>query len=146
MKFRTPARQALFAPLSHASDPVPQMNTTPLIDVLLVLLVILIITIPVQSHKVAIDLPPPGPAGVPPVIHRLTLAADGTTRWDGTAIDEATLKTRLIAHKADPAQPLLQMIVEAETPYVRFDRTLALVKREGVTKIGFAGNEAWGKF
>ncbi len=144
MQFKSPARRALFAPIHGEHDPVPQMNTTPLIDVLLVLLVILIITIPVQSHKLPIDLPPPGKASAPPVTHRLTLAADGTTRWDGTAIDEAALRTRLGALRSDPAQPLLEMQVDAETAYVRFDRTLALVKREGVTKLGFVGNEQWG--
>lgn len=146
MHMRNPHRRALFAPLHHASDPVPQMNTTPLIDVLLVLLVILIITIPVQSHKLPIDLPPAGKASAPPVIHRLSLAADGTTRWDGNAIDEATLIASLTAMKKDPARPLLQMIVDAETAYVRFDRTLAIVKREGITKLGFVGNEQWQSF
>lgn len=147
MPIRNPRRRALLAASpANTHDPLPQMNTTPLIDVLLVLLVILIITIPVQSHKLPIDLPPSGKPTTPPVTHRLTLAADGTTRWDGTAVDEATLRTRLAALKSDPAQPLLQMIVDAETPYVRFDRTLAIVKRQGVTKLGFVGNERWRTF
>jgi biopolymer transport protein ExbD len=143
MKFRSPARQALFAPLSNPHDPVPQMNTTPLIDVLLVLLVILIITIPVQSHKLPIDLPAGPASGKPPVTHRLTLAANGAYAWDGAALPDAALGAKLAALVNDPARPALVIETDGETRYDRFDATMAMIKRAGVTKLGFAGNERW---
>ncbi len=143
MKFRNPARAALFADLHHEFDPVPDMNTTPLIDVLLVLLVILIITIPVQSHKVAIDLPAGPPSNAPLITHRLTIAAGGAYAWDGVALADAALDARLAALVADPDRPALVIEADGDLRYDRFDRTIAAVKRAGVTKLGFAGNERW---
>jgi biopolymer transport protein ExbD len=143
MNFRNRHRRALFAPLRHEFDPVPQMNTTPLIDVLLVLLVILIITIPVQSHKLPVELPTGPSSGKPPVTHRLSLAANGAYAWDGAALPDAALKARLAALVSDPDQPALVIEADGETRYDRFDATMATIKRAGVAKLGFAGNERW---
>jgi biopolymer transport protein ExbD len=143
MKFKNPARQALFAPIRHEFDPVPVMNTTPLIDVLLVLLVILIITIPVQSHKLPVELPAGPRSGKPPVTHRLTIAANGAYAWDGASLADATLKARLEALANDPDQPAIVIEADGEARYDRFDATMVTIKRAGVTKLGFAGNERW---
>jgi biopolymer transport protein ExbD len=69
----------------------------------------LIITIPVQRPKLPINLPPPSESSIPLVTHRLTLAADGTMGWDGTAITEARLSERLAKLTTDPAQPFLEL-------------------------------------
>ncbi len=143
MKFRSPARQALFAPIHGAHDPEPMMNTTPLIDVLLVLLVILIITIPVQSHKLPIELPSGPSTGKPPVTHHLGIAAGGAYSWDGAALADAALPERLKALATDPDGASLIIEADGEARYDRFDRTMAIIKRAGVTKLGFAGNERW---
>jgi biopolymer transport protein ExbD len=125
-------------------EPIAEINTTPMIDVMLVLLVMLILTLPKPTHKIAVELPGAGSSlGVPPPVHNLTLNSAGASSWDGAAISSSDLTARLRALAVDPAKPLLQMRTDAETPYVRFDETLAQIKRAGVTQIGFVGNEAF---
>jgi len=128
-----------FAPLSG-------MNTTPLIDVMLVLLVMFIITIPLATHKVAVDLPSEtlGP-GVPPPVHLLEIDAAGALAWDGAPVPPAGLQPRLAAMLADPAAPVLHLKTDAATRYERFDETLAVIKKAGVTRLGFVGNEAFAR-
>jgi biopolymer transport protein ExbD len=131
---RTPLPAADFRPFS-------QMNTTPLIDVLLVLLIMFILTIPSQTHKVGIDLPRPVPGTTaPPETHRLAIAADGTLSWDGAAIADAELGTRLRALATRP-DAALQIESAAEARYARFDAVLAEIKRAGIARLGFVGNE-----
>jgi len=128
-----------FAPLSG-------MNTTPLIDVMLVLLVMFIITIPLATHKVAVDLPSEklGP-GVPPPVRLLEIDAAGGLAWDGAPVPPAALQPRLAAMLADPAAPVLHLKTDAATRYERFDETLAVIKKAGVTRLGFVGNEAFAR-
>ena len=122
-------------------QPFAQMNTTPLIDVLLVLLIMFILTIPAQTHKVAIDLPTPGPGiAAQPETHRLAIAADGALSWDGAPIADTALNARLRAISANP-DATLQLESAAEARYARFDAILAEVKRAGITRLGFVGNE-----
>ncbi len=89
---------------SDAHLPAPDLNTTPLIDIMLVLLIMFIVTIPVSTHKVPLELPQPGPTAVrgDPVVHRLDLSAAGTLAWDGAAVSDADLAARLQALKAEP--------------------------------------------
>jgi len=143
MHLRNPHRRALIVPLQHEFDPVPQMNTTPLIDVLLVLLVILIITIPVQSHKIAVELPAGPSSGKPPVTHHMGIAANGAYSWDGATLPDAALPARLQEIAKNPAGDSLIVEAGGEARYDRFDRTMAAIKSAGVTKLGFAGNERW---
>ncbi|MGE5722249.1 MAG: ExbD/TolR family protein [Sphingomonadales bacterium] len=118
-----------------------EVNTTPLIDVMLVLLIIFIISIPMMNHKVTIRLPAPGPAlSDQPTTYRLSLDARGAIFWNGAAISESALPARLAAIRDDPRAEL-QLGAAAETRYERYDRILAIVKRAGIERLGFAGNE-----
>jgi biopolymer transport protein ExbD len=118
------------------AQPIVDINTTPLVDVMLVLLIMFILIIPVTSHKVPLDLPRPGPA-VPAPVHRLDLDAAGRLFWDGAPIGAAELGRRLAAFAADPADPVLHMNADPETRYDRFDETLAAVRSAGIERLGF---------
>ena len=122
-------------------QPVAELNTTPLIDVLLVLLVMLILVVPVMTHKVRIDLPSGPPhKTLDPVIYRLNLDSDGGLSWNGARVDEATLPARLTAVRHDPAAEL-QLSADGTARYENYDRILATVKRAGIKRLGFVGNE-----
>lgn len=131
---------AFNVPPASGHLPAPEMNTTPLIDVMLVLLIFFIVTIPISSHKVPLDLPQGGPVtNAEPVIHRLTLDRAGALTWDGQAIGDGELPARLAALKAEPAAEL-HMQTDAEARYERFDQVLAQVKRAGIERLGMVGN------
>ena len=122
------------------SEPVPVINTTPLIDLMLVLLVMFIVSVPIATHKVPLDVGPPVPA--PPVpFHRIDLDAAGSVYWDGRAIAEAELAPRLARLAATPDAPELQIAADGATRYERVDETLAAVHRAGISRMGFVGNE-----
>ena len=121
-----------------------QMNITPLIDVLLVLLVMIMLSIPIATHKISIKIPPPGNASTkPPDINTLRINAAGTRLWNGEIVSEEKLKSLLRAMKADPANPVLHMTTDATARYEVFDFTLATVKRSGVERVGFIGNDRY---
>lgn len=126
------------------AEPLSAMNITPLIDVLLVLLVMMILTIPMMTHKVPVDLPGPGKVG-PAVSHQVDLDAAGRLAWDGAPIANAALPARLAAMLRDP-NARLEIRADAAARYERFDQTLAVIKRAGVTKLGFVGNERFANF
>ncbi|MGH6617269.1 ExbD/TolR family protein [Sphingomonas sp.] len=142
------ARAIKYGPArSENTEPFSDLNITPLIDVLLVLLVMMILTIPIMTHKVPVDLPPQGPVKDPltAAIHRIDLNANGSLAWDGAPIADAALPARLAGFmKEDNAQ--LQIRAAATARYERFDQTLATIKRAGVTRLGFVGNERYAKF
>ena len=122
-------------------EPMMDINTTPLIDVMLVLLIMFIITIPITTHKVPLDLP----GGVPPeqsepIVHRLNLDQAGRISLDGVPLSERDLPQRLAAISAEPTSEL-HLRAESETPYNSFDRVLAAVKRAGVVRLGLVDNE-----
>ncbi|WP_380875396.1 biopolymer transporter ExbD [Sphingomonas sp. DBB INV C78] len=131
-----------YRPIPFAeARPMNEMNTTPLIDVLLVLLIMMILTVPVVTHKVALDLPAEGPRNTaPPPVHRLEIAASGAYSWDGAPLAAAALPQRLAALRADPAQPVLHIRADGEAPYGLVDETLASVKRAQIEKIGLIDN------
>ena len=128
-------------------EPMASINMTPLIDVLLVLLIVMILTIPVMTHKVTIDLPVAGPpAPTPPEkMHRLDIAASGALMLDGVAADEESLPARLAPWAADH-QAFLTVNADAQSRYDTFDHVLATIKRAGVTRLGFAGNDRFTEF
>jgi biopolymer transport protein ExbD len=126
---------------SAAYETPPTINTTPLIDLMLVLLVMFIVSIPIATHKVPLDLPNEGPVLRRALVHRLDLDAAGRSFWNGRPIAESDLPARLAQVAADPSEPELHIAPHSETRYERVDETLALVRRAGVTRLGFVGNE-----
>ncbi|WP_070156281.1 ExbD/TolR family protein [Sphingobium phenoxybenzoativorans] len=134
---------------SDDGEPMMEMNTTPLIDVMLVLLIMFIITIPIQTHAVKIDLPqssPPTDTPIDPVKNKVSIDPAGTIAWNGTPIDLLTLRQYLNESLKLPVEPELQFQPDAQTRYVVVDEVLAEIKRAGVTKMGFVGNEQYGSF
>lgn len=126
-----------YAPPKGDFAPIAAINTTPLVDVMLVLLVMFIVIIPAATHKVPLDLPttPPIP-GTPPPVHRLGIAAGGALSWDGREIAHAALPARLRAMARDPARPVLHLDADAEARFELVDRVLADIARSGVTRLG----------
>jgi len=120
------------------------INTTPLIDVMLVLLIMLIITIPIQLHSVNLNMPvgnPPPPLR-PPVVVQVDVDFDGTIYWDGqTLLDRAALESKLAQVAAQPDQPELHLRPNKLATYKYVAEVLASAQRLGVTKIGLVGNE-----
>jgi biopolymer transport protein ExbD len=129
-------------------SPMMDMNTTPLIDVMLVLLIMFIITIPVQTHAVKIDLPTPidNPQNVvEPDKNKIFITSSDAILWNGTPIDLAQLDVYLQQTKTLPVEPELQIEPEPYARYITVDRVIAVVKRSGVGKIGFVGNERYAR-
>ncbi len=122
-----------------------EMNTTPLIDVMLVLLVMLIITIPIQTHAVKLDMPRPTqqPPPVPPPVVDLEVDFDGTVYWDGSPVDMKTLDTYLYnASRQDP-QPEIHLSANRLAKYDTVAKVMANAQRRGVTHIGIIGTEQY---
>jgi len=129
--------------------PFMEINTTPLIDVLLVLLIMFIITIPIQTHAVKLDLP-----GRPEVVDEdinrsrniVVVTAAGQILWNGAPTSTQALRRKLeITQQMDPA-PELHLQPEPEARYALVDQVLAITKQTGVTNMGFVGNERYAAF
>ncbi|HYZ48101.1 MAG TPA: biopolymer transporter ExbD [Sphingomonas sp.] len=131
-------------------EPMGEMNTTPLIDVMLVLLIMFIITIPIQTHAVKIDLPVNSNQNTPPPIdpikNKVSVDPSGTVTWNGTPIDLVTLRLYLDRTKAMSPEPELHVQPDPQSRYEVVDNVLAVIKRSGVTKMGFVGNEQYRAF
>ena len=125
--------------------PLNDMNTTPLIDVMLVLLIMFIITIPVQTHAVKLDLPPPNnsPTQVDPVFNQVDIDFLSNIYWNKTEIDMPTLKSYLKQAANMPTQPELRLRPEGLAKYDVVDKVMAAAQQAGITKMGFVGNEAY---
>ena len=125
--------------------PMTEMNTTPLIDVMLVLLIMLIITIPIQLHAVNLTNPggpPPVAPPAPPRIVQLAIADDGTMTWDGEALaGREAVDTRLAALARDTDPPELHLRPGRHTAYKHVAAVMASAQRVGLTKVGVVGNE-----
>ncbi|MGM9485553.1 ExbD/TolR family protein [Roseateles sp. NT4] len=125
--------------------PVPDINTTPLIDVMLVLLVMLIITIPVQLHSVKLNLPiaPPSvPPPVPPEVVRLDIAPNDVVLWNGEAVaDPAALRERLNAAGQQATQPEVHVRPQPGAKYDDFAAVMTAAHQAGLTKLGVTGSE-----
>jgi biopolymer transport protein ExbD len=132
------------------ADPLPvvEMNTTPLIDVLLVLLVMFIITVPIQSHAVKLDLPQPCAAcpAPNPVRNEITVERSGQLRWNGTPVTAQGLRYLLNSTQRMTPIPELHLRPAADARYETVDGLLAIIKREHVRKFGFVGNEAYATY
>ena len=116
-----------------------EINMTPLVDVMLVLLIIFIITIPVMKHSVSIDLPRATnqPDNVKPETVRLSVTADGSYYWNETRIEDAELLPRLQAESTKEPQPELHIRGDKEVRYERVAQAMSAARNAGVRKIGF---------
>ena len=124
--------------------PMMDINTTPLIDVMLVLIIMLIITIPIQTHAVKMNMPvgPSAPQTKPPDVIRIDVDFDGTIGWNGEVLaDRAALESRLQSVAAQPDQPEVHLRPNKLVSYKVVAMVMASAQRLGVTKIGLVGNE-----
>jgi len=132
---------------SEDGEPMMEMNTTPLIDVMLVLLIMFIITLPIPTHAVKVDLPVNDPRNVKPPVdpqkNKIIIDPAGTVSWNGVPVDEVTLRTYLDAAAAINPEPELHFQPDPAAKYDKVDQTLAVIKRSAVTKLGFIGNEQY---
>ena len=129
-------------------DVMMDINTTPLIDVMLVLIIMLIITIPVQLHSVNLNMPvgTPPPPLKEPVVVTVDIDFDGTVLWNGEPVpDRGTLEARLARVAAEPDQPEVHIRPNKLVEYKSVAAVLASAQRLGVTKLGMIGNEQFVK-
>ena len=117
----------------------PEINTTPLVDVMLVLLIIFIITIPVMNHSVKIDLPRATnqPNETKPENINLAIDAEGKFYWNAEPVDPAQLNTRIAAAAKTHPQPELHLRAERTTQYEKVAQVMAAAQSGGLSKIGF---------
>ena len=128
-------------------EPMMDINTTPLIDVMLVLLIRFIITIPVQTHAVKLDLPqnqqnqPPPP--ILPVKNEVVIDRAGTIFWNGSPINLTVLRQYLDQTQTMNPIPELHLRPQPDARYEAVDQVLAITKRANISKMGFVNNEAY---
>jgi biopolymer transport protein ExbD len=130
-------------------EPMGEMNTTPLIDVMLVLLIMFIITIPVATHAVNIDLPTPNPNSTSIIKtdkNKVVLTPDDKILWNGQQVDDGTLVADLQKTTQMSPEPELQFEPDQAAGYDLAAKTLNIIKASGVSKFGFVGNERYATF
>ncbi len=135
---------------NSSGEPMLDINVTPLIDVMLVLLIMFIITLPPQTHAVKLDLPqdqtnqPPPP--ILPTKNKVVITAGGEILWNGTPVSPQQLRLYLDATQQMDPTPELHLQPEPNAKYELVDQVLAITKRAHVDKMGFVGNEAYANF
>jgi biopolymer transport protein ExbD len=131
-------------------SPMMEMNTTPLIDVMLVLLIMFIITIPVATHSTDIDLPAATPpTNIPPpdtIKNKVVLTPDNQILFNGSAVTSGQLVSLLKQTLTYPVEPELQFQPDPQASYDLSARVLNVIKVSKVTKFGFVGNEQYSEF
>jgi biopolymer transport protein ExbD len=125
--------------LDDDDDVVNEINMTPLVDVMLVLLIIFIITVPVLTHSVKVDLPRAQNAlnEVKPETVSISVTSDGVTHWNEDAVDKAALEQRLLAAAAQTPQPEIHIRGDRTVDYEHVVAVMAAAQRAGVHKLGF---------
>ena len=130
---------------NSVGEPMMDINTTPLIDVMLVLLIMFIITIPIQTHAVKLDLPVNQPNDQPPPVdpvkNKIIVTAQDQILWNGAPVDPNQLRQYLDTTQQMNPVPELHLQPEANARYEKVDEVLALTKKAHVQKMGFVGNE-----
>src|SRR3954454_20073180 len=136
-------RKAARVAFATVSDrPIAELNTTPLIDVMLVLLIMFIITVPLATHAVKLNLPTDGPPPFKqPTGDRIDLHAGGILLWDGAPLPAAQLPGRLDTFLVAHEDAVLELRADGGARYEDFDKLLATVKRSGIERLAFVGNE-----
>ena len=126
-------------------SPMMDINTTPLIDVMLVLLIMFIITIPIQTHAVKLDLPPPNPnpSDIKPDFNQINIDFLGAIYWNNKEVTLPQLIGYMKQAVALPVEPELRLKPDALAKYAVVDEVMAAAQRSGVKKMGFVGNEAY---
>ena len=131
-------------------EPMMDVNTTPLIDVMLVLLIMFIITIPIQTHAVKLDLPQDSnnstPPPINPVKNKIVVTPQGQTLWNGTPLTLVQLRQYLDQTQTMSPIPELHLQPDPQARYETVDEVLAVTKRAKVEAMGFVGNEAYQNF
>ena len=134
--------------LSSDLSAMDEINMTPLIDVMLVLLVMFIITIPIQTHAVKLDLP--NDCTDCPIVDRvknkLVITNRGALLWNGNSVSKGKLHALLAQSARVDPQPELHFQPESEARFELVDEVLAMTKRAGVRRMGFVGNESYRTF
>ena len=135
---------------NREAEPMMEINTTPLIDVMLVLLIMFIITIPIQTHAVKLDLPQNQPNDTPPPVdpikNKVVITQAGAILWNGTPVNLVQLRQYLdVSQQMNPV-PELHLQPEPTARYETVDQVLAVTKQAHVEKMGFVGNEAYANF
>jgi biopolymer transport protein ExbD len=126
----------------NAGQSYSEINMTPLIDVMLVLLIIFIITLPRQTHAIKIDNPLPAPhQPQPPKVIDLQIDFDGTLLWNKTAVDRITMQGYISTEATKSPQPEVHITVDKFANYEVVAQTLADLQHRGLKKIGFVNNE-----
>jgi biopolymer transport protein ExbD len=130
---------------NSSGEPMMDINTTPLIDVMLVLLIMFIITIPIQTHAVKLDLPVNQPNQTPPPIdpvkNKIVINAQDQILWNGNPVDPNQLRLYLDQTQQMNPVPELHLQPDATARYEKVDEVLGITKRAHVQKMGFVGNE-----
>ena len=130
----------------EAAEPMMDINTTPLIDIMLVLLIMFIITIPVQTHAVKLDLPQQQnntPPPVDPVKNKIVIMPNDAVLWNGIPVNLVTLRQYLDITTTMRPTPELHLQPHPDARYEMVDEVLAVTKRANITAMGFVGNEAY---
>ncbi len=134
-------------PASGEGEVMVEMNTTPLIDVMLVLLTLLIITLPIQTHAVKLDMPPPHPKPplTPPIVHVVAVDFDGQAFVDEQAVSAGQLDAYFYEWGQMPDQPEIHLNPDRLAKYDAVAKVLANAQRRHVNKIGFINIAQYGQ-
>ena len=133
----------------ESAEPMMEINTTPLIDVMLVLLIMIIMTIPIQTHAVKLDLPQNAattPPPIDPVKNKVVVTPQGQVLWNGVPVTLTILRQYLDLTTTMRPVPELHLQPDPQARYELVDEVLAVCKRAQITAMGFVGNEAYANF